>query len=104
MLSIQLASIILPLLYKNQASFIPGYFIFDQTQFVQFMIDLAEVAEENSAIIVLNQEKAYNRIDHTYLWETLKVFNLPKQFIKTMKFLYIVACTQVMVNGVLSTT
>ena len=53
-------------------------------------------------IIALDQEKAYNKICHNYLWETLKTFKIPQTFINTVKSLYQNACTQVAINGILS--
>jgi hypothetical protein len=38
------------------------------------IISYAEVAEENGAIIVLDQEKAYDKIWHDYLWKTPGIF------------------------------
>ena len=68
------------------------------------MIDLVEAMEEDGAIIALDQEKVYNKIDHMYLWETLKAFGLPERFILTIRLLYTGAHTQIIINGVLSST
>ena len=53
-------------------------------------------------IISLDQEKAYDKICHDYLWKTLEKFNLPNNFIRTVKFLYESAQTVVIINGVVS--
>jgi hypothetical protein len=45
------------------------------------MIDYAEAIEEDRVIIALDQEKAYNKVDHAYLWQTLKAFGIPEHFI-----------------------
>ena len=66
-------------------------------------MNYVEVTEENRVIIALYQEKAYNKIKHGYLWETLKTFNVPMQFIEMVKTLYQHAYTQVAINGVFST-
>jgi hypothetical protein len=66
------------------------------------IINYAEVMEENGAIVVLDQEKAYDKIRHDYLWKTLEAFNLPHTFIKMLKALYQNATTRVAINGVLS--
>lgn len=60
--------------------------------------------EENGVIVALDQEKAYNKINHHYLLEMLKCFNLSRPFIDTVKFLYNTANTVVLINGVLSTS
>ncbi|KAG1827669.1 hypothetical protein EV424DRAFT_1345347 [Suillus variegatus] len=51
------------------------------------MIKYTNITEEDRALIALNQEKAYNRINHDYLIETLESFNLPPIFVKTIKAL-----------------
>ena len=45
----------------------------------------------------------YDKIQHDYLWETLKAFGLPHKFTETIKALYQNAYTQVAINGVFST-
>lgn len=63
----------------------------------------AEVAEVNGVIVVLDQEKAYDKITHDYLWKTLEAYKLPERFINTVKSLYSDTSTRVMINGHLST-
>ena len=101
-LAMQLAKEIPSLVHKNQAGFITGRSIFNQTRLAQTMIDLAEATEQNGAIIALDQEKAYDKIEHEYLWTTLQAFNLPERFVNTLKSLYTNAKTQIMINGILS--
>ena len=60
--------------------------------------------EENGTIVTLDQEKVYDKIDHTYLLDTLNTFNLPNLFISTIESLYKNAHTAIMINGVLSCT
>ena len=64
------------------------------------MVDYAKKQEQNGCIISLDQEKAYNKIDHEYLWEILKEFGFPNQFINLIKMIYSRAKTSVMINGV----
>jgi hypothetical protein len=49
-----------------------------------------------------NIQKAYDRIRHDYLWETLERFKIPNTFINTVKELYRHAHTRVAINGILS--
>jgi len=56
----------------------------------------------SGAIIALDQEKAYDKILHPYLWSVLRKFGFPEQFIKTIQALYENAKTFVMINGELS--
>jgi ribonuclease HI/exonuclease III len=101
-LSLKLSKQIHTLVHRDQAGFIPRRSIFDHTNLARAMIDYAEVSEENGLILALDQEKAYDRIRHDYLWETLRSFNLPESFINTLRSLYESAHSQLMINGVLS--
>lgn len=51
---------------------------------------------------MLDQEKAYDKISHEYLWTMLRRFNIPESFIQSVKTLYNSAETRVMINGFLS--
>jgi len=90
------------LVYKDQAGFIPKRSIFNYIRLAKAIISYAEIVEEDGTIIALDQEKAYDRIKHDYLWRVLESFHLPTPFIKTVKALYSHAYMQVAINGVLS--
>ncbi|TFY76705.1 hypothetical protein EWM64_g7308 [Hericium alpestre] len=93
-LVMQLVHTIHPMIHLNQAGFIPGRSIFDQTCLAQAMINFAEAMDENGVIVALDQEKAYDKVDHAYLWQTLKRYNLPDEFIRTVCSLYETAYTK----------
>lgn len=101
-LAMQLVSDLEMLIHLDQAGFIPNRPIFNQIRLAQTIIDYAEAMGEDGAIVTLDQEKAYDKIKHDYLWATLEKFNLPPTFIKTIKALYQNAHTQVAINGILS--
>ncbi|PPQ66475.1 hypothetical protein CVT24_007049, partial [Panaeolus cyanescens] len=90
------------LIHPDQAGFMTGRHIEDQTDLVQMLTHLCEVKDINGAIICLDQEKAYDKIRHDYLWEVLKAFNFPTKFINMIQNLYANAHTRVMINGVMS--
>ena len=101
-LAIQLMEHITTLIHKDQAGFIPKRSIHNHIRLAKAIITYADITEEDGAIVALDQEKAYDKIRHDYLWRTLKVFSLPNTFIKTIKTLYQYVKTQVMINGILS--
>ena len=90
-------------IHPDQAGFIPGRHIENQTQLCRTMVDYAEAAEEDGVIIALDQEKAYDKIDHEYMWKVLEQFEIPDQFINRVKQLYSTAHTVVIINGETST-
>lgn len=90
------------LIHPDQAGFIPGRKIQDHIKLTKMMIDYAEAEEENGMIVALDQEKAYDKINHEYLWRVLEKMNFPRNIIRTIKSLYEAAESVVMVNGVMS--
>ena len=101
-LTLQLIEDIKKVIHKDQAGFIPGRSIFDHIRLTRIMTNFAEISERNGAIVALDQEKAYDKITHPYLWKTLEAFKMPQLFIKTAKGLYKNAWTIVAINGELS--
>ena len=65
------------------------------------MVDYAEKEGQDGCIISLDQEKAYDKIDHEYLWNILKEYKFPTEFVNLIKTLYSKAKTSIMVNGVI---
>ncbi len=102
--AIKLAKVAPDLIHPSQAGFIPGRNIYDHMWLTKRIVDLAEVEEQNGMIVFLDQEKAYNKIKHDYLWRVLEVFHIPNQFTSTIKALYCEAYTTVYINGILSKT
>lgn len=101
-LAVQLIEEIENLIHPDQARFIKNHSIFNQIHLAKSIINYAEVTHENGAIVALDQEKAYDKIKHDYLWETMEKFGIPSTFINTVKSLYGNAYTKVAINGTFS--
>ena len=101
-LTTRLTSAVPDIIHKDQAGFMKGRKIEDQTELINLMINVCEVEEVNGAIICLDQEKAYDKISHDFLFWSLEKFGFPKHFIDTVKALYQDAHTVVIINGEMS--
>ena len=101
-LAVQLINEIEHLIHSDQAGFIRNRSIFNHIRLAKTIIDYAEAAEENGAIVALDQEKAYDKIKHDYLWTTMEKFGIPRTFINTVRSLYSNAHTMVAINGTFS--
>lgn len=71
----------------------------DQTELTNLVIEWGERENVNGTIVCLDQEKAYDKIRHDYMWTTLGRFGFPEQCISTIKTLYSEARTTVIING-----
>ena len=90
------------IIHPDQAGFIRGRSIFDQIDQITTTINYAKLKKINRAIVALDQEKAYDKITHPYIWKILEKFAFPQESINTIKMLYENAPTSVIVNGVIS--
>src|SRR6266581_7004551 len=66
------------------------------------MIELCELIGQDGAIIALDQEKAYDRIRHDYLWKVMEKMGIPNAYMSTIRNLYANAKTKVILNGIIS--
>ncbi|PPQ78110.1 hypothetical protein CVT24_006387 [Panaeolus cyanescens] len=89
------------ILHENQAGFVPGRSLYDHTRNTHVAIDYCEIMEVNGCIVALDQEKAYDKIDHDYLWEVLEGFGFPEAFRNKVKELYKDTTKRILVNGVI---
>ena len=101
-LSLRLAETVLDVIHKDQAGFMQNRSIFDQVKTTKLVIDYMERSNKKGVVVALDQEKAYDKVLHPYLWAVLEKFDFPPRFIKTIKALYTGAETSVMINGELS--
>jgi len=84
-MALQLMEKATTIVHEDQAGFILEQSIFNHIRLAKAIISYAEITEEDGAIITLDQEKAYDKIKHEYLWTTLKAFGVPQPFIKQYK-------------------
>jgi hypothetical protein len=103
-LAIQLLDHVNHLVYLDQVGFIPDHLIFDHIHLAKAILNYMEISEEDGAILVLDQEKVYDKIQHDYLWKTLEAFHIPQPFIRTVQALYNNARTKVVINRIFSDT
>ena len=68
------------------------------------LIDLTEKLDEEAAFIFIDQQKAFDRVDHDLLFMTMEAFGIGNGFIKWIKVLYSNASTQIKINGYFTNT
>ena len=101
-LTTRLTEAVPSLIHPDQAGFMRGRRIEDQTELVKLVLNNCEANESNGAIVCLDQEKAYDKVRHDFIWKTLDKFDFPKHFTNTIRALYDNGETVVIINGVIS--
>jgi hypothetical protein len=71
-LTTRISSVVPNLIHTDQAGFMLGRRIEDQTDLVQLMLNRCEAFEENGVVVCLDQEKAYDKVRHDFIWKTLE--------------------------------
>ena len=55
---------------------------------IENVINLVEENDEEAIIISLDQDEAFDRVEHNYLFKVLEKFNFPDNFINFIKIIY----------------
>jgi len=80
---------------------VPKITIMDNLYLVRDVTNLANAGNEDLGLSI-DQEKAFDKVDHFYLFETLKAFGFGENFISWIKLLYTGASALLKVGGGLS--
>jgi len=91
-----------PLIGAHQTGFMPGRNILENVKEAQVLLDVAELRRKPLYLVLLDQEKAYDRVDHTYLWGCLRQFGVPRWMIELIKSYYRDTTSVVSINRNLS--
>lgn len=86
-------------IHKDQAGFIRGRVITDHIRLSQLLDGLDDPNLGKGTILSLDNEKAYDRVEHDYLWKVLETFGVPGDFIDSVKSIYKGARSRIWVNG-----
>ena len=66
------------------------------------LIDLVNKNNEEACFLFLDQEKAFDRVNHSFLFKVLQQFGFGESFIQWIRVLYANASTNVLINGFLT--
>ena len=100
-LAIRLSKILNNIIHETQKC-VPGRKITENIHLMQDLIDSILQDNSEAAIIFLDQEKAFDRISHKFLFKTLQKFGFGDNFIRWIKIIYKNVTSTVKVNGFLT--
>ncbi len=94
-----MAEVIDQVIHPDQTYCVPGRSIFDNVSLIRDLIDVSKMLDLDLGLISLDQEKAFDRIEHAYLWRVLEAFGFGKKMIDYVKVLYSDVQSILKVNG-----
>ena len=100
-LSMRLNTVLPTIIHESQTA-VYGRQIGNSIHLVRDIIDLANKNDEGAALLFLDQEKAFDRVSHAFLFKVLDAFGFGENFIHWIEILYSNACTRINVNGFLT--
>ena len=100
--SIRLAGVIGSIVDPDQTCSIPGRSIFSNLTLLRDTLAFIERTGESGILLSLDQEKAFDRVDRSFLLNLLKLFGFGPWFLSCIKTLYNGAYMRVLVNEFLS--
>ncbi|CAM2106691.1 unnamed protein product [Caretta caretta] len=87
-ISLRLGSVLADVIHPDQTYTFPDRSIFDNLFLVRDLLELGRRDGLSFALLSLDQEKAFDRVDHGYLLSTLQVFGFGPQFVGFLRALY----------------
>ena len=101
-LSTRLRGVLGDIVSPYQTCSVPGRSIMDNLHLFRNIISYANQKSFPLAFINIDQEKAFDRVDHQYLFKVLESFGFKQNFLSWIKLLYNDVFTSVLVNGHIS--
>ena len=90
------------IVHKDQTCGVVGRSIFSNLQLIRDMLDMIDKTNETGILVTLDQEKAFNRVDHDFLMGVLSKFGFGPSFCGWVSLFYKNVFSRIICNGNLS--
>ena len=90
---------VLPTVIHQTQTAVYGRKIDQNIHLVRDLIEIANRDDDTEAFLFLDQEKAFDRVNHNFLFKTMKTFGIGDTFINWVKTIYSNATSILNVNG-----
>lgn len=95
----RLAGVMDSVIHPDQTYCVPRRSVFDNISLVRDVLEVSKLLNLDCGLISLDQEKAFDRVEHCYLWRVLEAFGFSQNFINSIKVLYSDVQSILKVNG-----
>ncbi|KAK3553067.1 hypothetical protein QTP86_031169 [Hemibagrus guttatus] len=86
-LASRLTKVMERLIHQDQTYCVPDRSIFDDVYLILDILDVSRLLGLKTGLMFLDQEKAFDRVEHEYLWKVLETFRFIPGFIAMIKVL-----------------
>ena len=93
---------ILPTIIHKSQTAVFGRKIDETVHLIRDLIEMANKEDDQAAFIFLDQEKAFDRVNHDFLFKTMRAFGFGEGFIRWISTIYSNAHSILNINGFLS--
>ena len=90
------------IVHEDQSCVVPGRSIRDSNRVLQDVVDYCDAHDLPAGLVSLDQEKAFDRVDWSFLDRVLTALNIGPRFRSYVTTLYAGVSSRVLVNGWLS--
>ncbi|KAK3539285.1 hypothetical protein QTP86_033694, partial [Hemibagrus guttatus] len=98
-LASRLTKVMERLIHQDQTYCVPDRSIFDNVYLIRDILDVSRLLGLKTGLIFLDQEKAFDRVEHEYLWKVLEAFGFNPGVIAMIRVLYCEIESVLKVNG-----
>ncbi|KAJ3606743.1 hypothetical protein NHX12_026262 [Muraenolepis orangiensis] len=75
-------------IHRDQTYCVPGRSMVDNVHLIRDVLEVSSSLDINTGLISLDQEKAFDRVEHSFLWKVMEKFGFSAGFIAKIKVLY----------------
>ncbi|KAI3359137.1 hypothetical protein L3Q82_002592 [Scortum barcoo] len=101
-LASRLREVMASIIHPDQTYCVPGRLISDNVTLIRDILEVSGSLAVDTGLISIDQEKAFDRVEHKYLWQTLAAFGFSPGFIAKIRVLYCDIASVLKINGGLS--
>ncbi|KAI3351124.1 hypothetical protein L3Q82_005602 [Scortum barcoo] len=87
-LASRLREVMASIIHPDQTYCVPGRLISDNVTLIRDILEVSGSLAVDTGLISIDQEKAFDRVEHKYLWQTLAAFGFSPGFIAKIRVLY----------------
>ena len=98
-LALRLREVMAEVVHVDQTYCAPSRLIRDNITLIRHVLDISGSLGIGTGLISIDQEKAFDRVEHQYLWKTLAASGFSPGFIASIQVLYCDIVSILKING-----